>query len=280
MVDQILTNLENAIANTIAVEQRAMTALRVPTQTVNITWPSYTGKVQLIGTSASGRVVIYVDPTLGQAGTQNGQDLLKAADTVILQNDAWFGTTGGSVNVIIFALNNVTDGTGGADHMGCDFVTGGNIEVDASFGNSERCVALFEAEYSECAMNGNLCGLSTGEALSRWAATLVSNNALSDFATAPIWVADGSKDFVTVTDQTDGNADSTGCGMAFISWLLFQKITFDKIAQGMVKLGNPVTLAQLYHALTGDTVANALPKFRAALKTLPKGVQSDNPFGA
>ena len=31
-------------------------------------------------------------------------------------------------------------------------------------------------------MNGNLCGLSTGEALSRWCAMLIGDNALADFA--------------------------------------------------------------------------------------------------
>jgi hypothetical protein len=69
--------------------------------------------------------------------------------------------------------------------MGCDYVTGAAIEVCASFGNSARVSALFEAELSECSMGGNLCGVSTGEALSRWCATVIGNSALSDFATAP-----------------------------------------------------------------------------------------------
>ena len=149
-----------------------------------------------------------------------------------------FGTTGGPVSVIVFALGNATDGTGGADHMGCDYINGAAIEVDASFGNSARVSALFEAELSECSMNGNLCGESTGEALSRWCATVVSNNALSDFATAPQWAQDGEPDFVNKTDPTDQNADSTGCGMAFLSWLMSQGHTLDKIAPAMVALGD------------------------------------------
>ena len=32
-----------------------------------------------------------------------------------------------------------------------------------------------------CSMGGNLCGVSTGEALSRWCAVVVGNNALADF---------------------------------------------------------------------------------------------------
>jgi hypothetical protein len=88
-------------------------------------WPSFTGNSQLVGTSPSGRVTVYVDPTLGQPGVQNARDLLNDADRVVAFNDAMFGTNSGTVSVIIFALGNVTDGTGGADHGGWDYVTGG-----------------------------------------------------------------------------------------------------------------------------------------------------------
>jgi hypothetical protein len=181
-----------------------------------VAWPSFNGKATLVGTSPGG-VSVYYDATLGAPGLQNATDLLAAADTIVSFNDLTFGTPHSPVNVIVFALGGVTDGTGGADHMGCDYASGGNIEVDASFGQSERVSALFEAELSECAMNGQLCGLSTGESLSRWCATVVSNNALSDFATAPTWVSDGYPNFVDSTDQTDQNPDSIGCGVAFLS---------------------------------------------------------------
>jgi hypothetical protein len=108
---------------------------------------------------------VYVDPSLGSPALQNAKDLLAAADRVVAQNNAMFGITGGAAEAIVFALNGQTDGTGGANHAGCDFATGGAIEVDASYGNSTRVIALFEAELSECAMNGQLCGYSTGEAL-------------------------------------------------------------------------------------------------------------------
>ena len=128
-------------------------------------------------------------------------------------------------------------------------------------------------------MNGNLCGESTGEALSRWCAASVSNNALSDFATAPVWAQDGMPDFVNKTDPTDQNADSTGCGMAFLSWLMSQGYTLDKIAPAMVALGDAGTLAQLYANLTSDAASNAWPKFQSAIQALPNGVTSDDPFG-
>lgn len=243
-------------------------------------WPSFKGTAQLVGTSPSGRVTVYVDSNLGAQGTQNAQDLLNDADRIVTANDGIFGTTGGPVSVIVFALNNATDGTGGADHMGCDYVNGAAIEVDASFGNSARVSALFEAELSECSMNENLCGLSTGEALSRWCAATVSNNALADFATAPTWAQDGEPDFVNKTDNTDGNPDSTGCGMAFISWLISKGQTLQTIAPAMVALGDAGTFAQLYANLTGDSAANAWPNFQAAVQNLAGGVTSDDPFGA
>jgi hypothetical protein len=232
-----------------------------------------------VGTSPSGKVTVFVDADLDPQGLQNAQDLVNDADRVVAANDGIFGTTGGPVSVIVFALGGVTDGTGGADHNGCDFTTGAAIEVCASFGNSARVSGLFEAELSECSMGGNLCGENTGEALSRWCAATTSNNALPDFATAPNWASSGMPDFVNTTDATDTNPISTGCGMAFISWLLSQNITLNQIAQGMVSLGDSGTLAQLYANLTGNAASSAFPTFLAAVQALPGGVTNDDPFG-
>jgi hypothetical protein len=243
-------------------------------------WPSYQGTSQFVGTTPSGRLTVYVDPTLGAPALQNAQDLVNDGDRVVNANDAIFGTTGGLVSAIIFALDGQTDGTGGADHGGCDYTTGAAIEVCASFGNSARVSALFEAELSECSMGGNLCGVSSGEALSRWCAAEVGNNALPDFATAPTWAQDGMPDYVDKTDPTDQNADSTGCGMAFISWLLSQGYVLDKIAPVLVGLGAAGTLAQLYANLTSQPASNAWSSFQAAVKALPNGVTSDDPFGS
>jgi hypothetical protein len=242
------------------------------------TWPSYTGVSQLAGVSPSGRVTVYVDPSLGAPGAQNANDLLNDADRVVEANDALFGTSGGPVSVIVFALGGATDGTGGADHMGCDYVNGAAIEVCASFGQSERVSGLFAAVLSECSMGGNLCGESTGEALSRWCASVISGNALSDFATAPTWAQDGMPNYVDQTDPTDQNADSIGCGMAFLSWLMSQGYSLSAIAQEMVQLQDAGTLAQLYANLTSDSAANAWPHFHAAASALPQ-VTSDDPFG-
>jgi hypothetical protein len=226
-------------------------------------------------------VTVYVDPTLEQPGLQNAQDLVNDADRVVAANDNdFFGTTGGPVSVIIYAMDGATDGTGGADHGGCDYDTGAAIEVCASFGNSARVSALFEAELSECSMEGNLCGVSTGEALSRWCASAVSNNALSDFATAPAWAQNGMPDFVNRTDPTDRNPLSTGCGMAFLSWLQSQGHELGTIAPAMVSLGDAGTLAQLYAKLTGNPASQAWTTFHNAVLQLPGGVTNDDPFGS
>ena len=251
--------------------------LRPPRAAGAPAWPTFAGTATLVGTSASG-VTVYVDQSLGSEGTQNAESLLSAADGVVAQNNQIFNVTGRPVDVIIYALGSATDGTGGADHGGCDFTTGNAIEVDASFGSPGRIVGLFEAELSECCMNGNLCGYSTGEALSRWCAAVVSSNALPDFATAPTWAQSGMPDWVNQTEQTDQDAVSTGCGMAFISWLLSQGHHLPQIAQAMVSLGDAGTLAGLYAQLTGDTSSNAWPKFQAAVQALPGGVSSDDPF--
>jgi hypothetical protein len=241
-------------------------------------WPSYTGTSSYVGSSADGRVDVFVDSSLGNEAMKNATDLVADADRICALNDAFFGTPGGKVQIIVFALGGATDGTGGADHMGCDYSVGAQIEVCAAFGASMRCSGLFEAELSECSMQNNLCGLSTGEALSRWCASTVSNNALGDFATAPTWVADGSPNFVDTVDPTDGNADSIGCGMTFISWLLSMGYTLAQIAQGMVANGDSGTFCQLYGALTSDDPANAWTKFQAAIAALPFGVVDDDPF--
>jgi hypothetical protein len=223
-------------------------------------------------------VTVYVDPDLGAPALQNAQDLVNDADRVVQANDVLFGSTGGPVSVVVFALNGVTDGTGGADHGGCDYVSGAAIEVCASFGASARVSALFEAELSECSMGGNLCGVSTGEALSRWCAGEVGANVLADFATAPQWFNDGMPDYVSQTDPTDQGADSTGCGMAFISWLKSKGYGLNRIAPALVALGESGTLAQLYANLTSDDPANAWPNFQQAVNALAGGVVNDDPF--
>ncbi len=242
-------------------------------------WPSYQGTAFFAGMSPRRRVAVYVDPSLGEPAMQNARDLVADADRIADGNDAIFGTAGAPVSVILFALGGKTDGTGGADHGACNFTEGGAIEVCVAFGNADRVSALFEAELSECSMGGNLCGQSTGEALSRWCAAALGNKALADFATAPSWAAAGMPDFVNRTDGTDQNPVSTGCGMAFLSWLQRLGYPLPRIAPAMVSLGTGGTLAQLYATLSGKGAATALPSFLAAVKAVGR-IDGDDPFGA
>lgn len=110
-------------------------------------WPSFRGQARLAGASTKG-VSVYVDEAFGAEATQNADDLLAATDRVVAQNNAIFGIDGAPVDVVVCALRGPTDGTGGTDHDGCDFRTGSAIEVDAAVGNSNRVIALFEAELS------------------------------------------------------------------------------------------------------------------------------------
>src|ERR1700730_5633737 len=84
------------------------------------TWPSYTGTSPYLGASRSG-VSVWYDPSLGAPALKNATDLLADADRIRAANDALLGTAGGPGDVIVVAPGGATDGTGGADHMGCDY---------------------------------------------------------------------------------------------------------------------------------------------------------------
>jgi hypothetical protein len=245
-----------------------------------IQWPSFTGQATLVGTSADGGTTVYYDSSLGAAGLANAQALVSDAARINALDDGFFGVKGGPTNVIIFALGGATDGTGGADHASCSFSTGANIEVCAAFGKDARCSALYEAERSECQMRNNLCGLSTGEALSRLCAEYgifpSGPNPLADFASTPSWVQAGYPNWVDKTQPSDGDYPSIGAGMAFLSWLRAQKFTIAQIAQAMVSLGDSGTLSQLYSKLTGH-VGSPWSTFLAAAKALP-AIKDDDPF--
>jgi hypothetical protein len=86
--------------------------------------------------------------------------------------------------------------------------------------------------------------------------------------------------WVDQTAQTDADADSTGCGVAFLSWLLSKDHSLGEIARAMVDLGDGGTLADLYGRVTGAPANEAWSSFQEAVQALPEGVTSDDPFGA
>jgi hypothetical protein len=46
-------------------------------------WPSYIGASQFVGTSPSGRVTVFVDPSLGHLAVQNAIALVIDADRIV-----------------------------------------------------------------------------------------------------------------------------------------------------------------------------------------------------
>jgi hypothetical protein len=69
--------------------------------------------------------------------------------------EAYFGVTGGQVNVVVAPLSGRNDGSGGAYHRGCDFSSGGTLYLDATFALANAldvAVVLYIAELSECFM--------------------------------------------------------------------------------------------------------------------------------
>lgn len=239
-------------------------------------WPSYTGSSEYVGTSSDGRTNVFVDSSLGTPGLLNALALVVDATRINAADDGFFGSVGGPTNVIIYAMSGATDGTGGADHKTCSFADGADIEVCAAFGKNAIISALYEAERSECWMENNLCGVSTGEALSRRCANTTSPGALSDFAAGPAWAQAGYPNWVDQTQPTDGDYPSIGNGMVFLSWLAYKGFALNTIAMAMVRLGSGGTLAGLYTALGGRSPA--WPLFLAAVKALPGGVKDDDPF--
>lgn len=244
---------------------------------VGINWPSYTGTATLAGTSSDGITTVYYDASLGASARYNAQGLISLAPTVNTYCNQIFAAPAKKVNVIIFALGGQTDGTGGADHMGCDFSTGQNIEVCAAFGNDKMVAALYAAEMSEDYMNNSLCGLSTGEVISRWVAESIEPGVLDAFASAPVWQQDGYPNYVDVTENTDQDYDSIGCGMAFVSWMIHEKgLTLAQISQRTVGLGDGATFASVYNSLTGSS-GSPWNTFLAAAKSLG-AINNDDPF--
>jgi hypothetical protein len=236
---------------------------------------------QLVGTTPDGNVTVYYDPSLGQQGADLAQQILARAGQTYANCQAYFNVPGQPVNVIIAAVNGVTDGSGGAYHYGCDFTSGGDLYEDAAFGDPDRTNGLVVAELTESFMGaqnqGWDCGASNGEALSRLLAELESGGpggSLSDFATGPAWDQSGRPDYIDATEPTDQNPVSTGCGMVYLYWMISQGYSAAQITQAGCPDG---TLASNYQALAGG--GNAWGDFSAAVNGLTGAITSDNPWG-
>lgn len=233
-------------------------------------------------------VSVYYDPALGQQGADLAAQFLGQCQAVFDQNNSWFAPKKSptpNVNVIIAPLGGNNDGTGGAYHHSCNFKTGGDLYLDATFNATQpvpMLLGLFEAELDECSQGkqrrGWKCGWSNGEGLSRVLAEAVSggpDGALAAFASGPAWAAAGKPNWVDASEPTDQKLPSTGCAVLFINWLVSLGIPLNDIVQA----GCPKTrtLAACYQVLFGKTTAWA--DFSAAVAALPGPVTNDNPWG-
>jgi len=236
---------------------------------------------QRVGTTADRNATVYYDPALGSPGEGLAQQILARMPDTYNSCQAFFATPGQPVNVIIAAVNGATDGSGGAYHYGCNFNPGGDLYCDAALGNPDLSNGLVVAELTESFMGaqnvGWNCGGSTGEALSRVLAELLSGGAqgaLAAYATGPTWDQDGRPDWIDATEDTDQNPDSTGCGVVYLYWMISRGFTAAQITQAGCPDG---TLASNYTALGAGV--NAWTDFSAAVNALRGGVTSDNPWG-
>lgn len=227
----------------------------------------------------TGNITVMYDPVLGTQGKALATNLLNCVAAPYQQMQMIFGIKGGVTTVVLAPLSGSNDGSGGAYHYGCDFVTGGVLYLDATFANTTQnpldlAIALYIAELSEAFMGsqgkGWGCGSSNGEGLSRYLAENSSPGVMPSWGiTGPSWAAAGHPDWVTKTDGSDRNYVSTGCAVVYLYWMRSLGYTISEITQA-----GGATLADNYKALTGKTTAyNDLV---AAVKGLT--FTTDNPF--
>jgi hypothetical protein len=183
-------------------------------------------------------------------------------------------------NLLIAPLSGADDGSGGAYHYGCQ--SPDTYVDDDEQDDGSTTLALFVAELSEVGMAtqsaGWDCGASAGEALSRTHAEYLFPGVLDGYSTAAAWLDQNPRpDWITVSEPTDQDAVSTGCGVLFLSWLMSQGFSVAQITQAPA-----ATLAGTYANL--GLGPNAFADFNAACQLAwpvgtPCGVTVDNPWG-
>ena len=229
-----------------------------------------------VGTA--GNISVYYATSLGTSGETLANALLDLVTGPYSDMEAFFGIAGGPVTVVIAPLSGNHDGTGGAFHYGCDFITAGTLYLDATFALPNATdveLALYVAELSECFMGaqglGWGCGSSNGEGLSRFCAEV--DTPLGSFPSwgisGPSWVSAGYPDWLTNTEPTDRDAASTGCAVLYLYWMLSLGYSKEQVIQT-----GGATLADNYQKLTGKNTAYA--DLKAAVEAVT--VTSDNPF--
>jgi hypothetical protein len=232
--------------------------------------------------STANFVVSYTN-NLGAEGPALADAVLQTCEADYQKLQGWLGNI--PIQSLPFTVV-IQPGSNGASHATC-LATG--LNCDAFTGKDPDLIrSLVVAEADEVFManqaKGWNCGGSNGEALSRVLAAEIYPAELSPpalgggtFATGPAWLQSDRPDFVTVTDQTDRNFVSTGCGALFINYLRHQLgYTLDQIVQAA-----GATLADTYQTLTGR--ADGWDQFSALIAAhfppgTSAGLTDDNPF--
>jgi hypothetical protein len=256
------------------------TGVLLPRQSARAASPNLSANLDYPATQVGvvGNVTVSYDSALGQQGLDLANQLLGAVAAPYQDMQSFFGINGGAVTALIAPLSGNNDGSGGAYHYGCDFVSGNVLYLDATFASSVNPLnfetGLYVAELSECFMGaqglGWVCGSSNGEGLSRYLAEVETPaGTLDAFATGPAWAQAGYPDWVSTTEATDQNSVSTGCAVVYIYWMRSLGYTTAQITQAAGS-----TLSANYQTLTGKTTAYA--DLLAAVQ--PLTVTSDNPF--
>jgi hypothetical protein len=227
-----------------------------------------------------GNVTVHYDQqALGASGLALAQQLLTRVSAPYKDMEAFFGIAGSPVDVILMNISGKFDGSGGSNHGGCSFVSGGTLYIDATFANTtvspvELAVAGYVAELSECFMGPQgrdwTCTFSNGEALSRYCAqTETSAGTFAYWQTGPDWAHAGFPDFINTTQYSDRDKVAIGCGVVYLFWMRSLNFTTAQIVQA-----GGADLATNYRRLTGKDTA--LKDLLAAVT--PLAVTSDNPF--
>jgi hypothetical protein len=110
------------------------------------------GQFQLVGATTDGRVKLFFDPSLGQAGLDVASAIVPRLDKLFADNDAMFGVTGKTGNIFIDAENGRTDGLGGAVHnaggFNDDSPGASDWFEDVAFGNPDLTFGLVQGAAS------------------------------------------------------------------------------------------------------------------------------------
>jgi hypothetical protein len=115
---------------------------------------------------------------------------------------------------------------------------------------------------------------------------LIPESPVAAYKAAELWFDNMQCDGidVTVVPRSVGamyppvlNSLYVGCVVAACSWLVSQGYPLSMIQNAAA---SATVFADIYAALTGDDRVNAIPEFLKAVRTLPHGVQSNDPFGS